>query len=175
MTRVEHRSAKSGGRDDWRTPECVLERVRQIDEIGLDPCASDQCQWSERFADQNFFSDFDGLAQDWSKWPHRGLTFVNWPYSQSRKWSEKVCLEASRGVPIIALCGARPGAKWYRKAVAHADAVAEWRGRLTFVGAQHSAPFPSALLAYNVSWRRFAAALNGVADVYVPHCIPEAA
>jgi len=170
MTRAEHKRAATGGKDDWRTPRKVLDRVLCVGPIEFDPCAAPDPE--HRFAARNC-CDADGgdgtdVPWQWSSRKRNGIAFVNWPYSKSAAWVDKIIAEAQDGVPIVGLCASRPGAKWYRKAVAHADAVAEWRGRITFVGAPTSAPFPSALLAFNVSWRRFAAALADVADVYVP-------
>ena len=164
MTRAEHKRLATGGKDDWRTPRKVLDAVRRYDAIGCDPCADSDP--ANHFARKNFTADDDGLVRSW--YSDRGVTFANWPYSRSMAWVEKSIEQATLGVPIIGLGASRPGARWYRKAVAHADAVAEWRGRITFEGAPANAPFPSALFAFNVSWRRFAAALADVADVYVP-------
>lgn len=170
MTRAEHKRAATGGKDDWRTPRKVLDAVELLGPIALDPCAASDL--AHRFAWYNIREVDDGLASAWSQYVAgpmgRGLVFVNWPYSKSAAWVEKIIAEAAAGVAIIGLGASRPGAKWYRRAVAHADAVAEWRGRLTFEGAPANAPFPSALFAFNVSWRRFAAAMADVADVYVP-------
>lgn len=164
MTRAEHKRAATGGKDDWRTPRKVLDAVERLGSpIALDPCAPSEPAY--QFAGSNLTEADDGLS---GAWPASSLTFVNPPYSRCAAWVEKVIDEAAYGAPIVLLVAARPGAKWYRRAVAHADAVAEWRGRLTFEGAPANAPFPSALFAFNVSWRRFAAAMADVADVYVP-------
>jgi hypothetical protein len=164
VTRVEHARVATGGKDDWRTPDVLLDRVRRIDAIGLDPCADSNP--TNHFARRNFTAEDDGLVRSW--YSDRGLTFVNWAYSQSAKWVDKIIAEAAEGVPIVGLGAARPGCRWYRKAKAHCDAIAEWNGRITFVGASTGAPFPSALFAFNVSWRRFAAAFADVATIEVP-------
>lgn len=164
MTRPEHKRRATGGKDDWRTPRKVLDAVERLGStITLDPCAPSDP--AHQFARQNLTEANDGLAH---AWPAAGLVFVNPPYSACAAWVEKVIEEAVYGALIVLLVAARPGAKWYRRAQAHADAVAEWRGRITFEGATANAPFPSALFAFNVSWRRFAAAMSDVADVYVP-------
>jgi len=163
-------SVRTGGRDDWQTPDVVLDAVRRVGVIALDPCASPLAR--SQFAEVNFCKDCtqspDGLTAPWGMWEPGGLVYVNPPYSQAAAWIDKTIDAAEKGSPIILLVAARPGAKWYRKAKAHADAVAEWRGRVRFVGATHSAPFPSALMAYNISWRRFARAFDGLADVEIP-------
>lgn len=166
MTRPEHKRRATGGKDDWRTPRKVLDAVERLGTIVLDPCAP--VAREHQFAHLNITEHNDGLGVVWNI--REGVVFVNPPYSACAAWVEKVIAEAAgdcSGI-VVLLVAARPGAKWYRRAQAHADAVAEWRGRITFEGATANAPFPSALFAFNVSWRRFAAAMSDVADVYVP-------
>lgn len=167
MTRPEHKRRATGGKDDWRTPRKVLDAVERLGSIALDPCAAPAREhWNARVNLNGVYPDDNGLEHGWQV--GAGVVFVNPPYSACAAWVEKSICESLLGAPVVLLVAARPGAKWYRRAQAHADAVAEWRGRITFEGATANAPFPSALFAFNVSWRRFAAAMADVADVYVP-------
>lgn len=157
-------SARSGdGRDDWRTGDDVLACARAYAPIGCDPCASSDPL--HHYAVVNYTVEDDGLTRSWLC---DGVTFANVPYSQSRRWVDKAITEARDGASIILLTAARPGARWYRRAKDHADAIGEVRGRLTFIGATSGAPFPSAVIGLNVSWRRFAAAFAPIADTEVP-------
>lgn len=151
------------GRDDWETPDVVLERVRRIGHIALDPCTS---YANPVDADRCFTESFNGLVQPWSCSMH--LAYVNPPYSQMALWAAKMATEAELGVRIVALVAARPDTKWWRTMLNAADVVGFWRGRLKFVGAESCAPFPSAVFGFNVSQRRFKAAFGDVADVVVP-------
>jgi phage N-6-adenine-methyltransferase len=155
----------TGGSDCWRTPDRILDAVRRYAPIYCDPCAADDP--AHHFAERNLTASIDGLSCEWS---HGGrLSYANIPYSEAAEWVDKALSEVAHvGASVIMLVAARPGAKWYRKAKSHADAIAEVRGRLTFVGAPSSAPFPSALFGFNVSWRRFFAAFDGIADCEVP-------
>jgi site-specific DNA-methyltransferase (adenine-specific) len=124
-------------RDDWPTPDCVLERVRRVGEIGLDPCAGARpfgavCEYR---ADRGE----DGLALSWRG---KGLTYVNPPYGRSIGAWVAQCSEADE---CIALLPARPDTAWWHEGVVRAQAILFWRGRLTFVGAEAPAPFPSAV------------------------------
>lgn len=152
------------GRDDWRTPTTVLDRVRRIGPIALDPCGNPEnsvgarvCYWGEP-------DSADGLACGWSL---GGLVFVNPPYSQFRAWAAKAALEAKAGTQLIMLVPARTDTQAWRIATGEADCVALWRGRLTFVGGNAPAPFPSALIACNVGVRAMRRAFGDVADVWV--------
>lgn len=136
---------------DWRTPECVLERVRRVAPIRLDPCASRngsigaQEEWHE-----------GGLDREW---PRDGLIYVNPPYSRALlPWMRKCWREKTRGVNIIALVPARTDTKWWQLYAAFAQHHCFWRGRLTFVGGQHPAPFPSVILSWNNDRQKFSTA-----------------
>jgi len=131
-------------RHDWQTPELVLELVRKLGPILLDPCTTDDnpCGAVARYVTQ-------GLDLGWSCWAdtgQSGLVFVNPPYGrQLGAWVEKATSEAVYGVEIVLLTPCRPDTRWYDHARSTCNAYCEIRGRLTFKGAPHPAPFPSAL------------------------------
>lgn len=170
-------SARTGeGKDEHNTPPEVLDRVRRIDRIVFDPCPGiddvvdpiNKLKWGDAegcWLDGG--SPWDGLAGGWGS-TEQGLIFVNWPYSDSGKWASKTVEQATHKFPIIALTAARPDTRWWRALWNAADAVAFWRGRITFLGQKHPAPFPSALFALNVSQRRFKAAFGDCCEVVCP-------
>lgn len=148
---VYHRSASSSSTssDEWCTPESVLERVRQVGDIMLDPCTSKE---NPVGAESIFTIDDDGLA---ATWEFGGLVFVNPPYSQAKLWAAKIAEEAI-ACEIVSLVAARPDTAWFRELCwDSADAVCFWRGRITFVGAPNPAPFPSCLTYHGPRVRRF--------------------
>lgn len=155
-------SARTGeGSDTWRTPPVVLDRVQRISRIGLDPCASDDpARW---FAEQNYNALDNGLGLPWDDF---GLVYVNPPYSHMLEWSAAIQQAAHHGSSVIALVPARTDTKWWRKATQEADCVAFWNGRITFAEAPGPAPFPSAVIACNVSQRAMRRAFNDVAIVW---------
>lgn len=152
-------SAKTGGRDDWETPDCVLERVRRVWPIALDPCAP--LGRNPVGAKHTFDESTDGLTASWYDYTNggEGLVFVNYPYSQ-KGWLEK-CDKS--GCEVIALCPARTDTRAWHSVTP--TAVAFWKGRLTFRGAPAPAPFPSALLYWGRNPGAFRDAFEGVAKV----------
>lgn len=136
---------------DWNTPIEVLNRIRQFDVIGLDPCSNEDSivdaliEWS--------LPGQDGLACNWL---FCGLVYVNPPYGhQIMEWVRKMVNEASCGAEIIALVPARTDAAWWQNFATQARAICFWRGRLRFLGADSSAPFPSAVLYWGDRVARF--------------------
>ena len=164
-------SAKTGGKDEHNSPRDLLDRVRLLGPIVLDPCTSDE---NPTGAFGWFTPKHDGLSRSWADWLNStkryGLVYINSPYSTIAAWVDKMIAEAeaSPRVPFIMLCAARTDTRWWRKAWAAADAVGLIRGRLTFGDAKSCAPFPSALFGLNVSQRRFRAAFADVAEVVIP-------
>lgn len=151
----------SSRRMDWETPDDVLECVRMVAPIDLDPCTTTENPTKARkficpgplhegnriAAGGGIGVCGDGLALPWES--DAGLVFVNPPYGRHLpKWAAKMRLEASGGVEIVALVPARTDTKWFQKHLSKADAICFWEGRLTFRGAPYPAPFPSALVYF---------------------------
>jgi hypothetical protein len=155
----------SSERADWNTPANVLDLVRQVAPIELDPCSN---EGSIVGATVEYRHDCgqDGLALGWGV---RGLAFVNPGYGRGiGAWVEKcaaVALQHCDTTEIIALLPARPDTAWWQEHVVTADAVCFWRGRLTFLGAPHPAPFPSALAFWSGRCER----VGRFEDVFNPH------
>jgi phage N-6-adenine-methyltransferase len=152
----------STARDDWQTPEHVLMRVRSIGPIGLDPCTTIDNPVGART-----YCDGDGLKLHWGhEADGRGLVYCNPPYSQIGAWTDKIVTEAVGGAEIVSLVAARPDSKWfYRLVWDSAQAVCFWKGRLRFVGAPSSAPFPSAVVYHGRRQWAFEAAFHDAGRV----------
>ena len=153
-------SARTGGTDVHCTPADVLDRVRRIAPIALDPCTEPHNPCG---ADRFYTERDNGLIQPWMS-----LTYCNFPYSGAKSWAAKMATEAALGVAIVALVAARPDTRWWRTLWDASDVMCFWRGRLTFGDAKSPAPFPSALFGLNVSQRRFRQAFGDAAEVVVP-------
>jgi site-specific DNA-methyltransferase (adenine-specific) len=147
----------------WCTPDNVLECVRKIAEIELDPCSNANSLVRARVSIE---LPNDGLAADWIAHSRGGLVYVNPPYGRAiPRWTSKCAIESTSGVEIVALLPARTDTKWFQKDVFwSARAVCFWAGRIKFVGSAPgaSAPFPSALVYYGA---RPAAFVYAFADV----------
>jgi phage N-6-adenine-methyltransferase len=141
----------------WETPEEVLELVRQMGPIGLDPCTTDENPTGA----EDYYTDYDdGLSQSWMGF---GLVYANPPYSRSLKpWTAKMAVEASRGVEIVGLVPARTDTQWFQRNLLTCKAVCFWGGRLTFKGAPAPAPFPSCLPYWGSRVDLFA-------EIFCPH------
>lgn len=132
----------SSKKHDWRTPGAVLDRVRGLGIIGLDPCADDEK--SHHFAAINVTEAEDGLSHDWAAYGD-AIIFVNPPYGNAlNEWVEMCCDFGEDGAEIVLLAPSRTDTRWFRKATSSADGRVLWHGRITFEGADNSAPFPSA-------------------------------
>jgi phage N-6-adenine-methyltransferase len=134
---------------DWQTPDCVLDRVRQLGPIALDPCTTEDNPCGARYW---FCPPTDALQRQWLQTPG-GITYVNCPYGRAlSSWVAKCADEGARPeAELVLLVPARPDTGWYDRAEKSANALCEWRGRLTFRGAPSPAPFPSVLFYWGPS------------------------
>jgi phage N-6-adenine-methyltransferase len=144
-------------RSDWRTPDSVVSVVRQAfgGEVDLDPCAS-TTHWleggDEIGEELNFHEEDDGLNRDWGK----RTVFVNPPFNHNRDWVKKCAEEAAKGAEVILLIPARTDTLYWHNLIAKTSgAICFWRGRITFVGAPNTAPFPCAFVYWGPNAARF--------------------
>lgn len=131
----------SSANPNWQTPPEFLNVVRELagGQIELDPCTTEDNPTGARSI---LTPTEDGLSVPW---PREGLVYANPPYGRSLPpWAAKFAAEGRRGVELVALVPARTDTRWWRD-VATAAVVCFWRGRIKFVGADHSAPFPNAV------------------------------
>lgn len=156
-------SARSGGSDGWQTPDRVLEVVRAIGPISLDPCTT---RGNPTRANHYYYKN--GLTRYWYDSAIGGVTFINPPYSDVANWSGKAIAEygASKGaLEIVMLTAARTDRPWFQSLLRLADVVCFIHGRLRFKGARYDAPFPSALFYLGPHPERAAAAFAFLGSV----------
>lgn len=148
----------------WQTPDCVLDRVRRIGPIGLDPCTVEE---NPTNAHAIFTPYDDGLVHAWFTHDTSHVVYVNPPYGRGiGPWVNK-CSEAYLdGETVVALLPARPDTRWFPW---DANALCFWRGRLKFRGAPAPAPFPSVLAFWGdrPARDRFEAAFQDAGKVVV--------
>lgn len=149
----------SSQRHDWLTPPWVLELVRAIAPIRLDPCTSPSnptqaatfCSLGESAPNRDgVWLGPDGLEVDWAAGDTgEGLVFVNPPYGRALpKWIDK-CVSESKPVgsieqwskiEIVALVPSRTDTRWWQKAARSAQSICFFDGRLIFDSGNPGAP-----------------------------------
>lgn len=150
----------SSATEHWQTPDEVLDLVREMGPIILDPCASqDERDW---FAEDNYNgTQRDGLDTPWKFGNGRsGIVYVNPPYGRHvSAWTSCAVVEARTCAEIIILTPARTDTKWFHGDLLCADAWCLWRGRMRFSlpgqEARNSATFPSLLTYFGPHRRLF--------------------
>lgn len=141
----------SSDRTDWETPTVVLDLVRRVAPIALDPCTTDK---NPTGAKRYYTPAGNGLQQHWVALD--GLIYVNPPYGREiGKWTLACAGAGANGNELIALLPSRTDTKWWRLSVERADSLCFWSGRLTFAGAPDPAPFPSVLAYWGERRKRF--------------------
>ncbi len=134
--------AKTGGTDSWGTPQPLYDLLHAEFEFTLDPCADATNAKAAYFSIEE---GVDGLEQDWGD----GDVFVNFPYSDAKRWAAKCIDAADKGALVVVLCASRTDTGWWQSLANVADEVRFIKGRLAFTspsGIGQSAPFPSSLI-----------------------------
>jgi len=127
-------------KSDWETPQWLFDKLNNEFGFTLDVCADKHNHKCDRY----FSVEDDGLNQDWS-----GETcWMNPPYSHVSQWIEKAYNESQRGATVVALVPSRTCTKWFHNHVYGKAEIRFIKGRLKFVGAKNSAPFPSMVVVY---------------------------
>ena len=142
----------------WRTPDNVLEPVRSIAPIGLDPATDSE---NPTRANMYYTPATSGLVLGWSGF---GLVYCNPPYGRViGPWVERMAWFGNlHETEVIGLVPARVDTAWWQDNIVTAAAICFWRGRLKFKGAKDAAPFPSALAYWGPRPERFR-------EVFGPH------
>jgi site-specific DNA-methyltransferase (adenine-specific) len=174
----------SSAKSDWQTPAEVLDRVRRVAPIALDPATTRDnptgaaviCVEHGPMPGDAEVVLVDGLAEG-RNWqfpgpglPEEGLIYVNPPYGRDIwRWTGKCRWEGIHGAEVIALLPARTDTRCWEDCTPPdaAQAVCFWRGRLTFVGAPNCAPFPSCLVYYGPRKFRFADAFADAGAIWI--------
>jgi phage N-6-adenine-methyltransferase len=125
--------------DSWETPQDFFNVQNAIHNFTLDVCAL-----PDNAKCQNFFTPSqDGLSQPWT-----GVYWMNPPYGRRiGKWIRKAYESAQEGAKVVCLLPARTDTKWFHDYCKQGQ-IEFLRGRLKFVGAKSSAPFPSMLVVF---------------------------
>lgn len=129
----------SSQRMDWETPQWLFDQLDAEFGFELDVCATPENAKCERY----FTPEHDGLSQEWT-----GVCWMNPPYGREiGRWMRKAYESSLNGATVVCLVPARTDTAWWHDYAAKGE-VRFLRGRLRFVGARHSAPFPSAIVVF---------------------------
>lgn len=139
MDKMTQDTLFSSDSDEWATPPELFAGLDAEFHFDLDPCATADNAKCTRF----YTVADDGLAQPW-----HGTVFVNPPYSHAGHWMAKAWQESRAGAIVVCLVASRTDTAWWHDYAMLAHEVRFIRGRLRFVGAKNSAPFPSAIVVF---------------------------
>ncbi|MFT8362938.1 MAG: phage N-6-adenine-methyltransferase [Sporolactobacillus sp.] len=127
---------------DWETPQWLFDQLNEEFDFGLDAAANAL----NRKCDSWISEEIDALQADWYG---DGNVWLNPPYGRHiGQWIEKAYQESRKGMTVVVLVPARTDTAWWHDWAMQADEIRFIRGRLKFVGAASSAPFPSAILVF---------------------------
>lgn len=144
------------------TPTTIVELVSEcLSGIDLDPCSNSKEQPNVPAANHYTKTD-DGLNAPWF-----GTVYMNPPYGREiDAWVEKLVNEYEAGevTEAIALVPARTDTQWFRRFRNYHICFVE--GRLTFIGNDDPAPFPSALVYLGANVDVFVNVFEEVGDIW---------
>lgn len=133
----------SSNRDDWETPQELWDELDREFHFELDAAANEQ---NHKLA--NYYSE-GALEKAWGLMPEDSYVWLNPPYGREiGKWVEKAYNESQNGAPTVCLLPARTDTKWFHDFCLPYGEIRFIRGRLKFVGAPSSAPFPSMIVIF---------------------------
>lgn len=137
--------------DCWATPS---EIINKIGISHLDPCGYKHPEKGilTKTAENYFFIEDDGLSKEWDY----ESVFVNFPYSESKKWMDKCSEEYKKyKCQIIVLCFARVETRAIQNNLNFATGINLINKRIKFIDSdgniKGNGNAPSMLIAYGES------------------------
>ena len=140
----------SSDRQDWATPWSLFEAVNKEFNFKLDAAAA------KHNAKVDAFISEEENSLDTSWWDIAGDDYVwlNPPYGREiGQWIKKAYIESTKGCKVVCLTFCRTDTQWWHKWAMRAAEIRLIPGRITFEGADNSAPAPSCLLIFDESKR----------------------
>lgn len=140
---------------EWETPESLFQPLRKEFDIRLDVCASETNTKCKAYIDRkmnafncNWHIMLDTISND------NIAAWMNPPYGRGiDKWVKKAHEESVKGATIVALLPARTDTSWFHNYIHNKHEVRFLRGRVKFVDAKSSAPFPSMIVIFKPNKR----------------------
>lgn len=140
----------SSAKYDWGTPEKVFRELDDEFAFVLDAAADHTNALCQLY----FTESHDALTRSWHPY---GTVFLNPPYGRSiGQWVAKAAEEARQGCTVVVLIPARTDTRYFHDYIWDKEhhcpkpgvQVRFLQGRLTFVGADNEAPFPSMVVVF---------------------------
>lgn len=132
-----HSCMYSSNRDDWETPQFLFDKLNQEFNFNMDVAASENNAKCPIF----YSKENDGLKKPWY-----GVCWCNPPYGREiGKWVKKA---AESRATVVMLLPARTDTRWFHEYILGKAEIRYIRGRVKFVGATNSAPFPSMVVIF---------------------------
>lgn len=129
------------GKGDYRTPVSLFHQLDKEFNFTMDVAAD-----KENTLCRDFLSEKkSAFTHVWSI-----QNFCNPPYGRGIiAWVNEATVQKERhGSGTVMLLPARTDTKWFHKAMESVNEIRFLKGRLTFQGEEHGAPFPSVLLIW---------------------------
>lgn len=134
-----NKSLFSSANDEWETPQDFFDMYDEIFHFDMDVCANETNRKCEKYFDK----EMDGLQQEW-----KGTCWMNPPYGrQIGKWIKKAYESSLNGATVVCLLPSRTDTKWFHDYCLKGE-IFFIKGRLKFVNAKSSAPFPSMVVIF---------------------------
>ena len=154
-----HFTSKS---NEFHTPSVYTEQIEKLfnGRIDLDPCSNEGIPNIP--SDKQFTKNDDGLIQPWY-----GSVYMNPPYGQEiKKWVNKLVSEYRQQniVEAIALLPSRTDTEWYYQLRDFPRCFIS--GRISFIGQENSAPFPSMFVYLGKRIKEFINSFECFGDIY---------
>jgi len=137
------------GNKEWETPEALFTPLQKEFNIVLDVCALPTNTKCKVYFDKKL----NGLSSNWNLVNEVGdgdsACWMNPPYGRGiEKWVRKAHEESLKGITTVALLPARTDTSWFHGYIHNKHEVRFLKGRVKFVDAPSSAPFPSMIVIF---------------------------
>lgn len=129
--------------DSLCTPEWILERVRKVHPIGLDPASNPWSTVGARIS-YSLHRGEDGLSLPWEVEPHETI-WINCPYSDPLPWCQEI---ATHGSSAFVLVKNDPSTRWSAYLRGARDAQCDFTKRIRFEGGAHATGMFASTLYY---------------------------
>ena len=127
--------------DLWETPQILFDQLNAEFHFNLDVCALPENAKCAAY----YTPEMNGLVQPWY-----GNCWCNPPYGRKiGEWVKRAHNYATEGITTVMLLPARTDTQCFHDYILNPNREIRFiRGRLKFVGAKSSAPFPSMVVVF---------------------------